>query len=65
LVANALIKITDVSGNLVNNVEANGGTAEWNGKNIYGERVSTGVYLLYISDENGENTKVMKLLFIH
>ena len=65
LVANALIKITDVSGNLVNNVQANGGTAEWNGKNIYGERVSTGVYLLYISDENGENTKVMKLLFIH
>lgn len=65
IVANATIKITDVSGNFVTNVEANGGTAEWDGRNIYGERVSTGVYLLYISDENGENTKVMKLLFIH
>ncbi len=65
LVANALIKITDISGNIVNNVEANGGTAVWDGKNIYGERISTGVYLLYVSDKNGENTKVMKLLFIN
>lgn len=65
LVANALIKVTDVSGNFVNNITTNGGTAEWDGKNIHGERVSTGIYLLYISAENGENTKVTKLLFIH
>lgn len=65
LVADATIKITDISGNLVRTITANGGTAEWDGRNIYGNRVSTGVYLLYISDENGVSTKISKILFIH
>ena len=65
LVADATIKITDISGNLVRTITANGGTAEWDGRNLYGNRVSTGVYLLYISDENGVSTKISKILFIH
>ena len=65
LVADAIVKITDVSGNLVRTLTANGGTAEWDGQNIYGKRVSTGVYLVYISDETGESTSVSKILFIN
>jgi len=63
-VSNAIIKITDISGNLVFQTIANGGMGVWNGKNLDGKRVSTGVYLIYISDEQGVNTKVTKLLFI-
>ncbi|MBO4777536.1 MAG: T9SS type A sorting domain-containing protein [Bacteroidales bacterium] len=65
LVADAIVKITDVSGNLVRTLTANGGTAEWDGRNIYGNRVSTGVYLVYISNETGESTSVSKILFIN
>ena len=65
IVADAIVKITDVSGNLVRTLTANGGTAEWDGRNIYGNRVSTGVYLVYISNETGESTSVSKILFIN
>ena len=65
LVADAIVKITDVSGNLVRTLTANGGTAEWDGRNIYGNRVSTGVYLVYTSNETGESTSVSKILFLN
>jgi len=65
LVTDAILKITDVSGNLVRTVTANGGTAVWDGRNSYGERVQTGVYLIYISDETATYTTVKKLLFIN
>ena len=65
LVSDAIVKITDVSGNLVRTVVANGGTAIWDGRNIYGDRVKTGVYLIYISDDTGQFTKVTKILFIN
>lgn len=65
VVADATIKITDVSGNLVRTINANGGTAVWNGRNLYGDRVNTGVYLIYVSDETGKYTKVTKILFIN
>lgn len=65
VVADAVIKITDVSGNLVRTVTAHGGTAVWDGRNVYGDRVKTGVYLLYISDETGKTTKVAKLVFVN
>ena len=65
LVADAIIKITDTSGNLVKTITANGGTATWDGRNLYGDRVKTGVYLLYISDESATYTTVEKILFIN
>lgn len=65
VVADAIVKITDISGNLVRTVNANGGTAVWDGRNIYGDRVKTGVYLIYISEETGRLTKVTKILFIN
>ncbi|MCQ2958684.1 MAG: hypothetical protein MJ198_00650 [Bacteroidales bacterium] len=65
VVSDAIIKITDVSGNLVCTIESNGGTAVWNGRNHYGDRVKTGVYLAYISDESGKFTKVTKILFVN
>ena len=59
------VKITDVAGNLVYKTISKGGRAIWNGKNRNGERVSTGVYLIFCADREGSQSRVVKLLFIH
>jgi hypothetical protein len=65
LVANTSIKIQDMGGNLVYETESLGGQAIWDGTNLRGERVATGVYLVFLSSEDGLLTHVTKLLFIH
>ena len=65
LVTDANIKITDIDGNLVFEGFAKGGQASWNGKNKNGNRVSTGVYLVFSTDINGVEKIVSKILFIH
>ena len=65
LVEDADIKITDLNGTLVHETTALGGQAVWDGKNGYGERVQTGVYLVFSSNSFGTETNVAKILFIH
>lgn len=65
LVDNAIVKITDVSGNLVYETRAEGGQATWNGKLVNGERAATGVYLVLISNDDGTEKTVTKILFIN
>ncbi len=65
LVANVNVKITDISGNIVFETQALGGQAIWDGNNFNGERVGTGVYLVFCSNDDGTKTFVTKLLFIH
>lgn len=65
LVPNGSFKITDVNGNLVYEGKSNGSQAIWYGKNFEGRRAQTGVYLVFSSDEEGENKCVTKLLFIN
>lgn len=65
LVNDAQVKITDVSGNIVFETRSNGGQAVWYGDDLSGNRVSTGVYLAYITDELGENTAVAKILLVN
>jgi hypothetical protein len=65
LVTDANIKIADIDGNLVFEGFAKGGQASWNGKNKSGNRVSTGVYLVFSTDINGLEKIVSKILFIH
>lgn len=64
LVNNATLKITDVSGKLVITLQANGGTATWNQRDINGSRVSTGVYLLFSSNVDGTETLVTQIVVI-
>lgn len=62
LAANSEVKITDVSGNLVFRTTSLGGQAIWNGADMSGNRVATGVYLIFASDREGLfkcNTKVL------
>ena len=65
LVENTLVKITDLNGNLVFETISLGGQALWNGKNFNNERVGTGIYLIFCSNEDGTLSHVTKLLFIH
>lgn len=65
LVYNADVKITDISGNLIYKTKAEGGQAVWNGKNFDGRKARTGVYLVFVSNEDGSETIVTKILFIN
>jgi hypothetical protein len=65
LVAGSYVKITDISGNLVYETRSEGGQAVWNGKNKYGDRVQTGVYLVFSSNDDGSKTDITKILFIN
>jgi ligand-binding sensor domain-containing protein len=65
LIRDTNVKITDISGNLVYETTSLGGQALWNGKNFDGKRVSTGVYLVFCTNEDGSKTFITKLLFIH
>lgn len=65
LIAETDIKITDIAGNLVYTTTSTGGQATWDGKNLNGRRVKTGVYLVFCNDQYGEETHITKLLFIH
>ena len=74
---NVNIKITDIEGNLVAeaqsntnlrfkgyNLEVDGGTAYWNGRNLANRIVASGVYVVLISDLNTIETKVLKIMII-
>jgi outer membrane protein assembly factor BamB len=62
---NGNVKITDVAGNIVYTTKANGGIAIWDGNNFNGMRAQTGVYLVFATDEKGDNTCVTKLLLVN
>ena len=77
LTDNVNIKITDIEGNLVTeaesrtnskfkgyNLEVDGGTALWNGKNMSDRVVASGVYLVMISDLESFETKVLKVMVV-
>jgi hypothetical protein len=60
------VKITTVSGRLVYETTSNGGEAVWDGNDLAGNRVHTGIYLAYCAASDGEETysTVTKILFI-
>ena len=64
LLTDAVVKITDISGNLVYKTTALGGQANWDGKRTNGEEVNSGVYLIFCSDEEGNENHVSKLLIV-
>lgn len=65
LVKDTVVKITDISGNLVYETVSLGGQAAWDGRNHRGRRVGTGIYLVFLSSPDGSETHVTKLMFIH
>ena len=64
LIDDVNVKITDISGNLVYETVSEGGQAIWQGKDLSGQKVSSGVYLVFITNEDGSKTHIEKILFI-
>ena len=64
LVNNAIVKITELDGRLVYQTRALGGQAVWDGRNYKGQRISSGVYLVLISDDGKKERTATKIFFI-
>lgn len=65
LVRDADVKISDAAGNVVFTTVAEGGQAIWDGNRLTGGRAQSGVYLVFASNEDGQETFVTKILFIN
>jgi hypothetical protein len=65
LVKDASVKITDITGTVIYETRAEGGQAIWDGHNFDGRQARTGVYLVFISNDDGSTTMVTKILFIN
>jgi hypothetical protein len=64
LTMNADVRITDVTGRLFSQTKAEGGQAVWDGNDLKGKRVVSGVYLVFVSNADGSNTVVTKILIV-
>lgn len=62
---NSDVKITDIAGNLVYQTTSNGGTATWDGRTLQGEKVATGVYLIWTAANEGKGRYVGKVLVVN
>lgn len=56
------VKIVDAAGYLINEGESNGGMYSWNGRNMRGEKVASGVYYVLTYDSNGKEGVATKIL---
>ena len=67
LAENANVKITDISGGLIYETTALGGQAIWDGKDYNGRKASTGVYLVFSTNDNLNNPDaiVTKILVVN
>ena len=64
LLDKANIKITDIEGNLVYETISEGGTIEWDTTAFGKYKVASGVYMIFISAQDGIETKVKKVMII-
>lgn len=64
LATDAAVKITDVSGKLVWQGYANGGTATWNVRDYTGRGVSSGVYIIFSALPDGTESIAGKIVVV-
>ncbi len=64
LLDKANVKISDIEGNLVHEAIAEGGTIEWDTTAFGKYKVASGVYMIFISSQDGAETKVKKVMII-
>ncbi|WP_353549008.1 two-component regulator propeller domain-containing protein [Sediminibacterium sp. KACHI17] len=62
LVDKALVKITELNGRLVYQTRSLGGQAIWDGRNYLGAKVASGVYLVLIRDDSGQERIATKIV---
>lgn len=61
---NALVHITDAAGNTVYSTRAAGGQAVWDGRTHDGRKVSSGVYYVFASSDDGGMKSATKIMII-
>lgn len=64
LATDAVVKITDSGGRLVWQTYAAGGTATWNVRNYNGQRVKSGVYLVFSTSTDGSEHFVGRIAIV-
>lgn len=64
LAQDAIVKITDITGKMIWETRAQGGTATWNTLDYNGRKAKTGVYLVFSASSDGEQTFVGKLALV-
>jgi len=64
LLDKANVKIADIEGNLVYETISEGGTIEWDTTAFGKYKVASGVYMIFISAEDGSETKVKKVMIV-
>src|SRR5687767_2311145 len=65
LVNNAIVKITEMDGKLVYQTRALGSQAVWDGRDYKGKKVSSGVYLVLITDDTRKENLAAKIVIIN
>jgi hypothetical protein len=65
LVENTQVKITDLNGNLVCQTISNGSIATWDGKDVHGRKVNTGIYMAICLSADGTKNAITKILVIN
>ncbi len=65
LVKDTDVRITDISGNIVYKTQSLGGQAIWDGKDFNGNKVQTGVYMVFNGSQDGVQKAAAKILFIN
>jgi ligand-binding sensor domain-containing protein len=58
------VKIADIEGSLVYEAISEGGTIEWDTTAFGKYKVASGVYMIFISSEDGAETKVKKVMIV-
>jgi hypothetical protein len=64
LAENSAVKITELDGRLVFQTKALGGQAVWDGKDYKGRKISSGIYLVLVSNDDKTEKMATKIIFI-
>ena len=65
LKSSSTVKIINTAGRIVTSGVSLGGSFSWNGKDNTGRRVSTGVYFVLATDEEGQEGICTKIVFVN
>lgn len=65
LVKDTDVRVTDISGNIVFETTSFGGQAIWDGNDMNGNRVRSGVYMVFNGSQDGSKKAAAKILFLY
>ncbi|HHG83782.1 MAG TPA: hypothetical protein ENJ82_03450 [Bacteroidetes bacterium] len=58
------VKITDVAGRLVRELDSQGGEVPWDRRDAFGQRVRPGIYLAMVANAAGEGSGIIKIAIL-